>query len=70
MHFSWNSGTPHVVVTADTEDFDPATIQHFKDEGFSVSYLPYNGDSKEYKRQLKLLEDPLELGDRFAIVGM
>jgi len=68
MQFSWNS-TPRIVVTADTDDFDPATIQHFEEEGFIVSYLPYNGDRKEYNRQLKHLGDPMELGDRYALIG-
>ena len=70
MHFSWNSGPPRVVLTADTEDFDPATIQRFKDEDFDTAYLPYTGDPKEYKNELRKLEQPLDLGDKYAIVGM
>jgi hypothetical protein len=70
MHFSWNSGPPRVVLTAETEDFDPATIQRFKDEDFATTYLPYTGDPKEYKNQLQKLEEPLELGEKYAIVGM
>jgi len=69
MHFSWNSGPPRVIITADTEDFDPATIQHFRDEGFALAYLQYTGNSKEYKDQLQRLDEPLELGEKYAIVA-
>lgn len=51
------------------EDFDPTTIDHFKEEGFAVAYLPFNGDAKDYYRSLQRLADPLELGDKYAIVG-
>ncbi|KAK2793652.1 hypothetical protein FQN51_001163 [Onygenales sp. PD_10] len=69
MHISWESGRAPLVVTADTPDFDPVTLQHFRDEGYQVSYLPYNGVQKEYISQLHSLEDPLELGDKYAIVA-
>ena len=68
-HFSWNGSTPRVVVTGDSPDFDPTTIQHLKEEGFAVAYLPYEGDAKEYRNKLSHLADPLELGDKYAIVG-
>lgn len=51
-------------------DFDPTIIDHFKEEGFDIAYLPFNGDTKYYGRQLQHLADPLELGDKYAIVGM
>ncbi|KAK2807324.1 hypothetical protein FQN50_005479 [Emmonsiellopsis sp. PD_5] len=69
MHLSWESGRAPLVVTADTADFDPVTLQHFREEGYQVSYLPYNGVQKEYNSQLQMLEDPLELGDKYAIVA-
>lgn len=70
MQFSWNKGPPRLVLTGDTPDFDPTTIIHWKEEGYAVAYLPYSGDPKEYHRQLQHLADPLELGDKYAIVGM
>ncbi|OJD14123.1 hypothetical protein AJ78_05498 [Emergomyces pasteurianus Ep9510] len=69
MHFSWQSGRARLVITADTRHFDQETIQHFKDEGFEVAYLPYNGVDREYNSQLQMLEDPLELGEKYAIVA-
>ena len=69
MHFSWDNILPRLVVTSDTPDFDPNTIDHWKDEGFQVTYLPYDGDHKDYNKKLQHLADPLELGDKYAIVG-
>ncbi|OJD23331.1 hypothetical protein ACJ73_05318 [Blastomyces percursus] len=69
MHFSWPSGRARLVITADTRDFDQEVIQYFKDEAFEVAYLPYNGLAREYNGQLQKLEDPLELGEKYAIVA-
>jgi hypothetical protein len=72
MHFSWHNtiSLPRLVVTSDTDDFDRVILEHFKEEGFQVAYLPYTGDKKDYKNKLQHLADPLELGDKYAIVGM
>ena len=72
MRFSWNKDdttSPRVVLTAEDEDFDPITIRTWKEEGFQVSYLPFKGSRKEYMREIDHLPDPLELGEKYAIVG-
>ena len=69
VHLSWNTTTPRVVLTSDTDEFDPTIISHFLDEGFQVAYLPYEGDHSEYIAKLQHLQDPLELGEKYAIVG-
>ena len=69
MHFSWHNLSPRLVITSDSPDFDPTTISHWKEEGFAVAYLPYDGDAKAYRNSLQHLADPLELGDKYAIVG-
>lgn len=69
MDFKWNNMHPRLVLTSDTPDFDPEIIGHFKEEGFQVSYLPYDGDRTIYHAQLQQLADTLELGERYAIVG-
>lgn len=61
---------PRLVITSDTTDFDHSTIENFLDEGFQVAYLPYTGDKKDYNNKLQHLADPLDLGDKYAIVGM
>lgn len=69
MHFSWHNLSPRLVITSNSPDFDPTTISHWKEEGFAVAYLQYNGDAKAYRNDLQHLADPLELGDKYAIVG-
>lgn len=73
MRFSWSDSIvaqPKVVITAEDDDFDHATIQKWGAEGFEVSYLPFTGSQKDYVHSLQHLADPLELGDNFAIVGL
>ena len=70
MHFGWNNALPRLVLTADTPDFDPDIVEGWKDEGFQVAYLPYDGNKKDYRDKLQHLADPLELGEKYAIVGM
>ena len=60
---------PRLVLTAEDDEFDPATIQHWKEEGFQVSYLPFKGQCKGYIRDIDHLPDDLELGEKYAIVG-
>lgn len=69
MQFSWSNISPRLVLTSDTSDFDQTTVDHFREEGFRVSYLVYGGNHKQYVEQLKHLADPLDLGDKYAIVG-
>ena len=73
MKFTWDQDTmtrPRLVLTAEADPFDPLTIQHWKEEGFEVSYLPFKGQRKEYIRELDHLPDPLELGEKYAIIGL
>ncbi|KAI4117354.1 MAG: hypothetical protein LQ345_002392 [Seirophora villosa] len=72
MKFSWNttsSQKPRVVLTAEDADFDATTLQRWRDEGFDVSYLPFTAARKAYVQQLHHLADPLELGEKYAIVA-
>ena len=61
---------PNLIVTAEERDFDPVTIQHFRDESFQVSYLPFDTSKKDYEKSLHGLADPLEEGEKYAIVGL
>lgn len=70
MKFNWTTGPLYLVLTAESPDFDSVTIQNWKDEGYSVSYLPFVGSKKEYMQKLHHLADPLELGQKYAIVGL
>ena len=73
MSFSWNGtalARPKVVITAQDYEFDRATIQNWRAEGFEVSYLPFIGSREDYVHRLQHLADPLDLGEDFAIIGM
>jgi hypothetical protein len=69
VHLSWNTTTPRIVITSDTEEFDPTIAKHFQEEGFQLSYLEYTGNKREYMNRLAHLADGLELGEKYAIVG-
>ena len=72
MSFSWNGtavARPKVVITAQNNEFDQATIQNWRAEGFEVSYLPFTGSREDYIHCLQHLADPLEIGEDFAILG-
>lgn len=77
MKFSWDDDAkmdapPRLVLTAaapSSTSFSPTIIQNFKDEGYDVTYLPFTGDNKAFRTHLAHLADPLELGEKYAIVG-
>ena len=73
MKFSWSNSNeghpPRLVLTADDAQFDPVIIRNWQAEGFKVSYLPYTGTRRDYERQLAHLPEPLELGEKYAVVG-
>ena len=69
VHLNWNTITPRLVLTSDTDEFDDTIISHFQEEGFQLSYLEYTGNKAEYQAKLQHLQDPLELGEKYAIVG-
>ncbi|KAI9880011.1 MAG: hypothetical protein M1830_005930 [Pleopsidium flavum] len=60
---------PRLVLIADTDDFDDTIIQNFKDEGYDVTYMSFDGDKKAFRHQLSHLADPLDLGEKYAIVA-
>lgn len=60
---------PRLWITSDDEEFDPTIVEHFTEEGFNVSYLPY-APGKTYVNDLKHLAEDLEMGEKYAIVGV
>ena len=69
IRMSWNTTVPRIVLTSDTDEFDETIVQHFHEEGFQLAYLAYEGNHNEYMSRLQHLQDPLELGEKYAIVG-
>ncbi|KAI9712323.1 MAG: hypothetical protein M1820_001536 [Bogoriella megaspora] len=62
---------PKLYITAETTDFDEVTLQHWRDEGFDVEYLPLEneGGPKAYVERLKTLHNGLGVGDYYGIVA-
>jgi hypothetical protein len=72
LNFSWTPGEKKALrlfVSAEDTEFDPATLQHWKDEGFHVAFLSYNGDPAEYRTTLAKMGDKLDLGEKWALIG-
>ena len=61
---------PRLHVTGDDDEPDSLVIQHFKEEDFDVTYLPYGMGGKAYKDRLTRLDEDLEFGESYAIVGI
>lgn len=61
--------TPHVFLTAETEDFDESIINAWKAEGFGVQYIPLGNGGASYTKTLHSLHDRIGVGEQYAIVG-
>jgi hypothetical protein len=70
MKLTSETASPRVVLTAADTFFDQDTVQLWQDEGFHVIYLPCTGTRKEFEQRLQLTADSLELGEKYAIVGL
>lgn len=60
---------PRLHIAADDDEFDPLILQHWKEEGFDVTYLPYDGNARAFKTELSHLADDLELGESYALIA-
>lgn len=65
-----------LILASDTPEFDQRIIRRFEAEGLKVRYLPFLGgghdlekDRKDLENRLNELEDDLEPGERYAVVG-
>jgi hypothetical protein len=61
---------PRLVVTAESPTFHEQTLQHWRDEGFDVSYLPFDASRKQHVEKLNYISNSLKLGESFGIVGL
>ena len=69
MHLKWGLRTARVLLSAESVQFDPVSIKHWREEGFTVSYLAFNGNAKEYAASLRSIAEPLGFGEEFALIG-
>lgn len=60
----------HVVLTAETDDFDEETTLDWQEEGFDTVYVPLGEGGDEYIRRLHAVADSeTSINERYAIVG-
>ncbi|KAL2796413.1 hypothetical protein BJX66DRAFT_299612 [Aspergillus keveii] len=64
-----NSRNARLIISAETEDFDSEFVQAWQKEGFSVIYVPYTEDEKEYVRRLMAVKDGLGVGDNYGVIA-
>ena len=70
LNFPWDAKRPRrLYITAEDTEFDATTIQHWKDEGFDVTYVPYDGEPKSLQQQLHKIGDSSDLGEKWGLIG-
>jgi len=61
------SVVPHIVLTAETDDFDEETTQQWKDEGFDTAYVPLLGGGNDFINRLHRTGDAFGVSEYYAI---
>ncbi|KAL2832488.1 hypothetical protein BDW59DRAFT_105571 [Aspergillus cavernicola] len=64
-----NSRNARLIITAETPDFDTEFVQAWQKEGFSVIYVPYSEDEKEYARRIMAVKEGLGVGDNYGVIA-
>ncbi|KAI7158164.1 dienelactone hydrolase [Hortaea werneckii] len=60
---------PHIVLTAETDDFDEETTQQWRDEGFDTAYVPLLGGGNDFINRLHRTGDAFGVSEYYAIVA-
>lgn len=63
------SKVAHLVLAAETEDFDEETMQQWVDEGFDVRYVPFLGGGDDFIKRIHFTGDTFGPSEQYAIVG-
>lgn len=63
---SFNKKPPQLHVCGEDDEFDPATLRFFRDEGFDVTY---HSVSAAFASEIAAVPDSLQLGEYYAIVA-
>merc|ERR1711939_216440 len=69
VSWRWETQQARLIIASDTDDFDETIISHFRQEGFQISYLAYDGNRAAFPNTLQHAADNLELGEHYAIVA-
>lgn len=61
---------PRLYFTAESDQFDAATLSEWQNAGFTVEYFSMGKGGASYTKKLQsLFSKPLELGETFGIIG-
>ena len=60
---------PHIVLAAETEDFDEELTQQFKDEGYDTAYVPLLNGGNDFIKRVHNVGDSFGAGEYYGIVG-
>jgi hypothetical protein len=63
------SKVAHIVLTAESEDFDDETIKQWTSEGFDVQYVPLLKGGNDFIRRVHTVGDNFGVSEQYAIVG-
>jgi hypothetical protein len=63
------TGKARLCISAETDEFDTEILKNWRDEGFDVIYVPYDGGGKEYVAKLKSVKEGLGVGENYAVIG-
>ena len=63
------SKIPHIVLAAETEDFDEEVTQQWREEGFDTAYVPLLNGGMEFVKRVHAAGDNFGVGESYGIVG-
>ncbi|KAE8152186.1 hypothetical protein BDV25DRAFT_75028 [Aspergillus avenaceus] len=63
------SGKARLCVSAETPEFDTEILRNWRDEGFDVIYVQYDGNGREYIARLKSVKEGLGVGENYAVLA-
>ncbi|KAK7719182.1 hypothetical protein SLS57_005917 [Botryosphaeria dothidea] len=66
---SFNKRPPQLHVCGEDDEFDPATLRFFRDEGFDVTFHSLAQGRPVFQHAVLGIADDLELGEHYAIVA-
>lgn len=61
--------TPHLVLTAETEDFDEEIPKQFREEGFNTAYVPLLNGGQDFVNRVHRTGDGFGVSEYYGIVG-
>ena len=63
------SKIPHIVLAAETEDFDEEVTKQWREEGFDTVYVAFLNGGNEFIKRVRAAGDSFGVGEYYGIVG-